>query len=180
MVYESYFWRRLIKRDITYLRKKLKLTHKQVKDNLDEHFSYVEIKLMTLAYVGRKLADTKKLPDATLNGVIKLKIYPATGDNKRLFFDFEKEFDLNKPSEARLTIRQICNQMIHSYFLQAVGSSRRAFKHVWFVSDYHRSKGLYSIEIEKFLRIMDSVRLRYVTSIKTFRNKTGEIVSIHK
>jgi len=166
MAYESHYWRQILKREVRYLDKKLKLTHRETEKNLDKHFSEVEIRIMTLAYIIRKLSDTEKLPDAVLVKSIKLVLYPRITDfSRRSFVDIEREYNLDKQSVSFLTLRELCNQIIHSYILQAVGSSRRTFKYLWFVSDYKRDSGLYQITIAQFLKLVHTVSDSHVSKM---------------
>lgn len=179
MAYESYYWRKIIKKEVLYLQKKLLLSHREIEKKIDEHFSYVEIKIMSLAYIARKLADTNKLPDKTLRQKVKLILYPATGDNERLYVDIEREFGLSTPVEAVLSVRNICNQIIHSYVLQVVGNTKYSFRYIWFVSHDHKHKGLYCIKISKFLKIMIGISQSEVGSVVTYFNDNGEKIRIN-
>lgn len=180
MAYESHYWRKIIKKEAVYLKKKLKLSHKDIEDNIDEHFSYVEIKIMTLAYIARKLADSHKLPDNTLQRKVELIIHPVTGKLKS-FFDFEGEYDLVVEKNTELKIRDICNQIIHSYVLQAVGNRTKAFKYFWFVSDTNKNKGLYKIEIDRFIKIMLEIANSEVMKMTMhYDKKTGKRVYTHE
>lgn len=168
MAYESYYWRQIIKRDTKYLENKLKLSHKDIEMDVDKNFSEVEIRLMTLAYIIRKLADTHKLPDKTLRRKINVNMYARVKDFKRRSFaDIEREYDLKIKTERSLSLREVANQIIHSYILQTIGSSRRAFKYLWFVSDRNRDGGLYEIKIKKLLKEFRFVADSHVTQIRS-------------
>ena len=64
MAFESRFWRAEIKRDLSFLERKLSNQLNYADDvDLDEFFSMVEIKLFTVAYGIRKLMETGQFPD---------------------------------------------------------------------------------------------------------------------
>ncbi len=164
MSFESHYWRAMIARELRLLEKKSRLTHSDIPDEkLEEEFSKLEIKVMTLAYAARKLADAGKLPDAALAKQMPLIKHPRIGDSYRGYLSFADEYDLEVGEQARLSLREICNQIIHSYVLQALGNRQRAFKSIAFVSDRDRRNGLYELEIAAFIKLMWHVHGSWVT-----------------
>ncbi len=176
MAYESHYWRQILKRDLTYLNKKITLTHKEVGDRIDEHFSYVEIKLMTTAYVIRKLADSGKLPDNTLNKAVSVICYNRNkSEPSRPFIDIEREYNFNSKSVTALPLRDICNQIIHSYILQVVGNNKRAFSEFWVTSDFNKEYYLYEISLKQYIKTLRQVANIQVTKLTTsFDEKKGK------
>lgn len=171
MAFESYFWRKSLNRDISYLEKKLRLSHKEIEKNIDKHFSTLEIKIMEISYAVRKLADTYKIPDGLLDEKIKMNFYPRSTNQKRAFVDIEKEYNLKKTLGAELKIREVCNQIIHSYIFQSTGNSRRAFTHILFVSDRDQDEGLYSLDLKSFLKKVSKIVNTQVTKISAEYDK---------
>jgi len=167
MSYESYYWRKIIKRDIRYLENKLKLKHKDIEDNLEEHSSNVEIKFMTLSYVARKLADSHKLPDKTLEKKIKTVVYSRSKKARRVFGSIDKEYDFETFSVGEIKMRDLCNQVIHSYVLESSGTTRRAFRYLLFVSDRAKDNGLNQVDMKDFIKVMKQVAESYVTSFNS-------------
>lgn len=155
MAYQSYYWKRAMKRDARFLLRKCTLSHADIENDIDKHVSDVEIKVMTLAYAARKLADTHKLPDLTLKRKTTIRVYPRIKHSRRsALMKPEAEYNLNSPRAGTLELRQLCNQIIHSYLLEAVGSPRRAFKAIWVVSDRRKDVGLYEIDLKRFCQLM--------------------------
>lgn len=178
MAFESYYWKQGIKTDVLYLENKLKLSHSDTEINLDKHFSQVEIKLMTLAYIVRKLADTGKLPDKALLRKIHLEFHPRIESfERRSYSDIEREYDLSKTQKTSLSLRELSNQIIHSYVLQVFGTKVRTFKYLWFVSDKQRDFGLYKIEIKKLLMEFLVIANSEVTTMRShYDNKKKDWV----
>ena len=176
MAYESFYWRNLIRRDLVYLSKKMKMKHHEVEANIDEHFSYVEIKIMTTAYALRKLADTHKLPDITLNKLVKAQIYRRkVSEPPRAYGDMEKEFDFNTRKAGTIKLRDLCNQIIHSYIFQAMGSRTKAFNSFFVVSDYSRNKYVYEVSLSTFIKATNWAINSYVTNATAkYNTKLGK------
>lgn len=167
MAYESFYWRSILKRDLTYLLKKTEMSHDEVETDLNRHFSFVEIKIMTVAYIIRKLADSNKLPDNVLKKNLTLTSYPIRTNHKpRAFVDIFKEYDLDKPQSKKISLRELCNQIIHSYVLQADGDSDKAFTEFWVVSDRDSRSGLTEIPIKSFVEWGREVTNKHVTKME--------------
>lgn len=167
MAYESFYWRTILKRDLTYLLKKTGMSHDEVEADLDRHFSFVEIKIMSAAYVIRKLADSNKLPDNALKKNLKVKSYPTQADYQpRAYVDIFKEYNLDKAEYKKISLRELCNQIIHSYVLQAVGDSKKAFTAFWVVSDRDYKSGLLEVSIKSFVELGREVADKHVTKVE--------------
>lgn len=167
MAYESVYWRKTLKRDLTNLLKKTEMSLGEVETDLDRHFSFVEIKIMTVAYILRKLADSNKLPDNALKKNLNVISYPVQiNRHPRAFVDIFEEYDLDKPQSKKISLRELCNQIIHSYVLQAVGDSDKAFTAFWVVSDRDSKSGLIEIPIKSFVAWGREVTDKHVTKME--------------
>ena len=77
MSFESYYWRKNLKRDLKFIENKLEINFSKINDEkVDEIYSLVEIKLFTIAYSIRKLLDTRKFPDMISQKEIPVIVYP--------------------------------------------------------------------------------------------------------
>lgn len=159
MAYQSYYWRQIIKKELGKLQKTLTYSHKEVDIDLDKHYSHLEIEIMTLAYVVRKLAHTGKLPDKTMGLKIKAVTYPPLEDcGTRWMVDIEKEYDLGVDGvKVNIELWDMCNQIIHSHILEPEGSYRRAFKYLYFVSDKKKKGGINKIVVADFIKLIKVV-----------------------
>ena len=172
MAYSSYYWKQIIKKDVRNLDKKLQFSHSEIEKDIDKHFSDVEIKIMTLAYIVRKMADTNKLKDVLVEEELNVKIYPRNKNfERRTYIDIYEEYDMHKCTSSKFRIRKICNQIIHSYLLQAVGNHTKAFKYIWFVSENDKDKGLYQIAIKDFLNLLLKVANSQIRTIHASYNE---------
>ena len=116
---------------------------------VDQYYSGVEIHVIEIAALTRKLRDLGKLPDNTLENMnINLTRYTSHGpDSQRAYVNMEKEYDLENPSLDQLPLSRIVDLIIHSYILQASGDENYAFSHILVTSDFTRFSGLYSIDL---------------------------------
>ena len=105
MAFESYYWRRDIKRDIRLIRSKMAINIFPIMDErLDEIFSIVEIKLFLMAFSIRKLLEARKLPDSIANKTIKVKKFPRNS-TRSSFFNFETMYDFKNPQSENLKLK---------------------------------------------------------------------------
>lgn len=159
MAFESRYWRSQIKRDITFLMKKLEVRLASLipatdyPDDLDKLYSQVEIKLFTITYSLRKLMDTKRFPDRVSEKKIKAKRYQRNNKKSlRPFGLFEDYYDLNlKGAVVSLELREVCNQFTHAYFFEPIPNAKGCIGTIFFVSDRYKNKCIYSLNIKSFL-----------------------------
>jgi len=158
-----------MKKEALLLSKVLVYTHKDADKNYDKHYSHLQIRIMALAFVIRKLDQTGKLPDNTLNASINARKYPALEDcGTRWLVDIDKEYNLNaKGQVVEIQLWDICNQIIHSHILESAGSQKRAFKYLFFVSDKKKLAGINRILITDFLKLARKVANSQVTKMRT-------------
>ena len=145
-------------------------------DKVDQYYSGVEIHVIEIAALTRKLRDLGKLPDNTLeNKIINLIRYTSQGpDSQRAYVDMEKEYDLENPSSDQLPLSRIVDLIIHSYVLQASGDESKAFSHILVTSDYTRFSGLYSIELKDFVAACLEASNAYPSSLRAVYDQTAQ------
>jgi hypothetical protein len=181
MAFESHYFKREIKKEITSIRKLLDISLSPLTAaRLDEVFSKVEIKLFMISFSTRKLIETRKLPDSVLNTSIKITRYPRNKRQRGPFFDFEKLYDLNNPSTEEMSLKDILNQFMHSFVFQASGNTRGRLGYVYFCSDFAQDRYLYFANIKSYINLIlkviqqevkhisityDEVKKRHVTTV---------------
>jgi len=179
MSFESYFWRKTLKRDASYLAKKMELGHDSIEDErFDEYASNVEIKIMTSCFSIRKLSDSGKLPDAVLSQTIQLTSYPRKDEaGPRPYPDPVRDYELDQPASAELSLREVCNQVIHSHILECFGDDKKLFSSFCFVSDRDKDIRLYEWKLDDFLKCIHEVAESYVTKVEaTYKEESGKWV----
>jgi hypothetical protein len=168
MSFESFYWKKNLKRDITFILNKMDVNLEEIEDDekFEQIFSMIEIKLFTIAYSLRKLIDTKKVSDKLSDIQIKVCAYPK--NLKRLTVmnnhRFEEQYEFENKIEKKLKVRDVCNQIIHSYTFQLVGRRSKIF-YVFFNSDHQKNKYLFKLKINDFLKVVERFANNYPSSI---------------
>lgn len=167
MAIESYYLRNKVKYRTARIRKMLELDEVP-DDKEDQLYSAIEIYVIEIAALTRKLRDLGKLPDNTLeNKIIRLKRFESLGaDSQRVVADFEREYDLEEARDDQLPLSRIVDLIIHSYILQAVGDEDLVFAHLLVTSDHSRFSGLYMITFSDFIKACDEVADAYPSSLR--------------
>lgn len=156
MSFESVYWKSNLKKDVSFIVNKMDINFDEIDDNkFEQLFSKVEIKIFIIAYSLRKLMDTNKVSDNLSNAAIKVNKFPKNSkkltamNNHRL----EEQYDFKKRIENKLYIRDVCNQIIHSYTFQLTGFRKKIF-YIFFNSDHQKNKYLYQVKINDFLKVV--------------------------
>lgn len=63
-----------------------------------------------------------------------------------------ERFDMEHPQAARLSALEVCNQLIHYYWMQTLSDSR-SFVSMLVFSDYQRHKWAFEFRIEDLLQL---------------------------
>ena len=167
MAIESRYLRQKIKYHATAIMKYMALTDFP-DEKSDQYYSAVEIHVIELAALTRKLRDLgTKLPSKTLESkIIKLVRYESQGpDSQRAYVNIEKEYDLDHSKQDTLPLSRIVDLIIHSYVLQAIGEDEYIFAHIWVTSDLSRFSGLYQISLKNFIDACVEVSNTWPTSL---------------
>ncbi|KKU79896.1 MAG: hypothetical protein UY04_C0001G0046 [Parcubacteria group bacterium GW2011_GWA2_47_7] len=180
MAFESHYFKRDIRKEITSIRKLLDTSLSPLTDTrLDEVFSKVEIKLFMISFSTRKLIETKKLPDSVLDMEIGITRFPRNAKRRGAFFDFEKLYSLDKPTRVKMRLRDILNQFMHSFVFQATANTRRKLTNVFVCSDRAHTQYLYLVNIKSFLKFILRATEQQVTQIHvSYDNEKGRFVMV--
>ncbi len=179
MAFESYYWRKNIRRDISEIRKIMLIDLNSLEgEKIDEIFSKVEIKIFMMAFSIRKLLETRKLPDSVLDVSIKATKFKRNAERAGWFFDFNKLFDFTKPTKEDLKLKFFLNQIIHSYVFQASSTQKGNLSYLYFTSDNKKNEWLYYIRLETLLKFIEKISEQNVTRTQTeYVEKTGEYIT---
>lgn len=177
MSFESYYWRKSLKRDLSFIEKKLGISVSNFEsEKIDEFYSLVEIKLFTIAYSVRKLLDARKFPDVINKKEIIVTAYPRNKNEKfRIFIgDSEKLYEFNLGKKTKLRLRYICNQFVHSFIFQIYRNYHNKLRYLYFTSDASKDKYLYSVELKNFIKAIRSIVDIYPTESHTTYDKYSD------
>ncbi len=76
----------------------------------------------------------------------------------------EEQYEFKNKIEKKLKIRDVCNQIIHSYTFQLVGYRSKIF-YVFFNSDHQKNKYLFKLKIKDFLKVIERFADNYLSSM---------------
>lgn len=147
---ESHYWRSELRADLAWLKK-----HRKYRRWSDKQQVLFERKLMLAAFQIRSLLERPKVNDrarASSMSVLRYKKvggrpFTATGSGWP-----HERFDMENPESSSLSVANICNQLIHYYWMETP-SEGKSFASMLVFSDYERHKWAYQIEIEGLLRL---------------------------
>lgn len=84
--------------------------------------------------------------------------------------------NLNKEKTDRISIKKICNQFIHSYYLFILHDKEESNVRVLLSSDYSKSKGCLIVNVDTIANIFKEFGENYPKKIELkYNQKTGEI-----
>lgn len=81
-------------------------------------------------------------------------------DNDKFFMNsrvFLSDYDLKNGTINQLSLKQVCNQIIHSYVWSVVHLEKGKIYGVLFASDMYKEKAVYLIEIKEWINIIQEV-----------------------
>jgi hypothetical protein len=177
MIWESYYW----KKDILNYSKRLK-KRKEQRKWFDESFANTEKDIMLSAFMIRKLFDSDKIDKRIENKEIQVVIFKSNGKkiNKLKTIFQERYFELEKPNQSKLKLREICNQIIHSYIFSLITNEEQKLKSFWVASDYNKFKHLIEISIDNYVNILNLIGSYWpINEHYLFDNKKGDFIVYH-
>ena len=142
----------------------------------------VERDLMVGAYAIRKLSEAKKLSTAFEAEQVPATEFPLKGSRHpdRMYWHRVDEFyDLDDGRRVDLTLRDICNQFIHSWvFMEGFSDGGPGLDGVFVCSDSERKKRLLYFKVETLVRILRRAGEEEITSLSGVRGNDGEWVVV--
>jgi hypothetical protein len=119
----------------------------------------VEQDVMLAAYSMRKLVEAAKLSDAVRDSQVPMQAYAFTGKGRLTLMNWhhlERFYELGKPVAGTIAVKDLCNQLIHSYvFAPIVGPG--GLEAFYVTSDRDRRKLLREIAIGDFIGLLRTV-----------------------
>ncbi|MBP9711495.1 MAG: hypothetical protein KBD55_00465 [Candidatus Pacebacteria bacterium] len=180
MAFESYYWKKDLKRDISYIQKKVDVKIWDLDGyKFDEHFSKIEIKLFLMAFSIRKLLESQRLPDSAKNLELKCVKYKRNSRIQSLSFDYEKLYDFDKSIKTNLSLVNLLNQFIHAHVLQVLSSRNGCIRRIFVTSDWQKEDCLYSLDIKDFLTYILKISKMQVKSMhRTYDPIANKITTV--
>jgi hypothetical protein len=132
-VIESSYWREELRADICWLRAKQKF-----KRWSEKQLVLYERKLMLVAFQIRTLLERPKVNDQAKALRLRAVKYPKVGGKPFTVVGPgwpDDHFDLTSPEAVQLSVWDVCNQLIHYYWM-STASERGRFTSILAFSDY--------------------------------------------
>jgi hypothetical protein len=110
-------------------------------------------------YAIRKLIESMKLTDQVSNTSVAVRFYPATGRTIHFLncHRIDELYDLEKPKRKTVSLRYLCNQVMHSYVFSLLFNEDHSLAGMLLSSDRQRSKELLQVSTEDIVRIFELV-----------------------
>ena len=178
MIWESSYW----KKDLLKIAKKLEKRQNQ-KKWLDSSFANTEKDIMISAFMIRKLFESKKIDNIMEKENIKITSYPSNGCKINLLRRHSPEdfFKINTPITNQKSIKEICNQIIHSYVFTLILNDSNQLVSFWFMSDYNKSEQMIEITIFDYIKILKKIGTYWPSNeTYTYNTKTNDFTVSHK
>ncbi len=155
------------------------LRRKYQKKWFNESYLIIEKEIFFGFFIIRKLYESLKISSSLKNkAYIVGKIYYEIPFNLN-YFNIYKILDyinLNKEKTDRISIKKICNQFIHSYYLFILHDKEGSNVRVLLSSDYSKSKECLIVNIDTIASIFKEFGKNYPKKIESKHNKkTGEV-----
>jgi hypothetical protein len=147
---ESRYWRAELGDDLAWLRK-----HRKYRRWSEKQQVLFERKLMLVAFQVRSLLDRPKVSDRARSTCMPVVRYRKVGDRPFTFVGAgwpEDCFDMERPENSSLCAMDVCNQLIHYYWMQTA-SEGQSFSSMLVFSDYKRKTWAYEFKIEDLLQL---------------------------
>lgn len=147
---ESHYWRVELKADLVWLKR-----HRKYLRWSEKRLVLYERKLMLVAFQVRSLLEHLKVNDSARSTVMQIQRYKKIGN---LPFTAtgsgwpDERFDMKNPESAVLPAIDVCNQLIHNYWMQTL-SEGKAFAAMLVFSDYKRHKWAYLFQVDDLLAL---------------------------
>lgn len=150
---ESCYWRAELRADIRWLRVK-----RRYRRWSEKQLVLYERKLVMVAFQVRALIEQLRVNDQVRALKLEAVEYKKVGD--RPFTRAgggwpEDRFDMSSPGPVELSVLDVCNQLIHHYWMSTF-SERGAFAWMLVFSDYKRHTCAYGIEIGKLIEMFSA------------------------
>lgn len=147
---ESRYWRNELKADVTWLKK-----HRTYRRWSEKQLVLFERRLMLVAFQVRALLERAKINDRARRTTMPVRRYKKIGDRPFTVTGSgwpHERFDMEHPESDLLSALDVCNQIIHYYWMQT-WSEGQGFASMIVFSDYKRHKWAFEFRIVDLLQL---------------------------
>ncbi|XQA69538.1 hypothetical protein ACM9XB_18770 [Xanthomonas sacchari] len=147
---ESTYWRKELRAELAWLKK-----HRRYSRWTEKQLVLYERRLMLVAFQVRSLLERPKVNDRARSASMPVVRYKKIGTRPFTFVGAgspEDRFDMESPEKSELGVMDVCNQLIHYYWMQT-WSEGTTFHGMLVFSDFMRRKWAYELLIEDLISL---------------------------
>ncbi|MEX0739062.1 MAG: hypothetical protein WD071_06955 [Pseudohongiella sp.] len=150
---ESTYWRQELRAELVWLKR-----HRRYRRWSEKQVVLYERRLMLVAFQVRSLLERPKVNDCARSARMSVLRYKKIGSKPFTYVGAgfpEDRFDMENPEPLELGVLDVCNQLIHYYWMQT-WSEGTAFKGMLVFSDFMRPKWAYQLLIEDLISLFST------------------------
>lgn len=174
MIYDSYEW----KKELSKQSRKLQFISRFYwTDTILKLLGHkVDMIILTVAIIARKLFESGKLSDDADNYKICVKEYIPRRHIDRLHSWVEDgDYSWGEYQEKSIPAKYICNSIIHSYVYSLCFTEKRKLYSIFVVSDQFRNELLYEVTIADLTKYLKFIATDSVSEVSMkFDTKKGD------
>ena len=153
MIWQSSYWKKDLLKIADILEKRT-----NQKKWFDASNANAEKEIMISAFMIRKLFESRKIDSAIENKLIKITKYKANGKKISVLrrLSPERYFDMEKAISSTISVKDIYNNIIHSYVFQLLFIDKE-FKYFCIASDRNRFRFMFEIKVIDYINILKEI-----------------------
>jgi hypothetical protein len=117
----------------------------------------LEQDVFVAAYAVRKLLEANKLSTSLVDKMVEVTTYPRKSQqmDHLNWHRLDEHFDLDSGGPRTIRLRDLCNQIIHSYvFMERFDGKPPRLAGLFFSSDVQRQQGVHEIELARLVKLL--------------------------
>ena len=177
MIYNSYIWKKDLNKQLEIIREN-NIIQKLSKE---ESFDEIEKAIFLSGFMIRKLMDSRtKVTDHIDNLSILIEVMDATDSPTILnAHRIEQHYDLEKRDHVAISLRNICNMLIHSFVFEFSIGDNELIDGFYIVADRNKDKALYYVALDQWADAISTIVHDNVISMTLHFDDNGKAI-IHK
>lgn len=171
MIWESGPWRDELVKAANRLEKRL------TQRRWAERTSFlIERDVMVSAYAIRKLHEARKVSEKVAMAPVPVQRHQLIGRIPDILKTYDLDaYDFEKVTAATITLRELCNQFIHSYvFVLSAADAGWGLGGLFVASDRERRRVLYHVDAADLIEAFRKVAYEEIVQMEVRLNERGE------
>jgi hypothetical protein len=177
VIWESGPWKRYLARCADALRRR-----KEQRRWLQASYAAAERDIFLSAYAVRKLLDAGDISDEVESQSLRAAAYPPRGRTVDVMnsYRIQELYDLSAQSEVALTLRDFCNQVVHSFVFSLGITPSGGLEGFFLASDREKERRLLYFHIDNVLDALLRVADDDIVTMEISRDGVGMPAKITK